>query len=211
MPRFQRMAQGLAARRPGVKEVSMTGVSRLMWLLALLLLALPFRTEALSPRAELTIASSYGFPGTKTVPLAVTLTSLDGAQVSGLSFDLTFDDSRLSFREASLGIAAAMAGKTATWNLVAPNRLRVIIIGVNQWAIGTGPVLSVRFNILPGAATGTSILGLSSFVASDPASSPVTRSSTDGSFRVVKGRQRVPPPPLPPRTSTRTPPPPKSY
>ncbi len=188
----------------------MQAASRLVWLLATLALALPFGTEALSPRAELGIASSYGFPGTKTVPLAVTLTSLDGAQVAGLSFDLTFDDSRLSFREASLGTAAAVAGKTATWNLVAPNRLRVIIIGVNQWAISNGPVLSVRFNILPGAATGTSTLGLSSVVASDPTSSPVTRSSTDGAFRVVRGRRLVPPPPLPPRSSTRTPPPPKS-
>ena len=188
----------------------MKAASRLVWLMAALMLVLPYGTEALSPRAELGIASSYGFPGTKTVPLAVTLTSLDGAQVAGLSFDLTFDDSRLSFREASLGAAAALSGKTATWNLVAPDRLRIIIIGVNQWAIPNGPVLSVRFNILPGAATGTTVLGLQSVVASDPMSSPVTRSSTDGAFRVVKGRQRVPPAPPPPRSSTRTPPPPKS-
>jgi hypothetical protein len=177
-------------------------------LLAVVLLAVPFGTAAQTPIASLSVGSASGLPRTSDVAVPVSLASQGGAEVAGLSFDLTFDSSRLSVAGVSIGSAAASAGKLLSWNLVSANRIRVIIFGVNQTAIPDSSVAVVSFNVPAGAPAGTSALTLSNTVASDSDGKPVVRDTSNGSFRVLSRRLRMPPPQ--PRPTQRVPPPPRA-
>ena len=86
-------------------------------LLAVVLLAWPFGTAAQAPIASLSVGSASGLPRTSGVAVPVSLASQGGAAVTGLSFDLTFDATRLSVAGVSLGSAAASAEKSLSWNL----------------------------------------------------------------------------------------------
>ena len=176
-------------------------------LLAALLLAVPFGVAAQTPMALLSVGSGSGLPRATDVAVPVSLASQGGVEVTGLNFELTFDASRLTVASVSLGSAAALAGKSLSWNLVSPNRIRVIIFGVNQTAIPDSGVAVVTFNVPSGAPAGTSALTLSNVVAGDRDGKPVMKSTSNGSFRVLSRRLRMPPPQ--PRPTQRVPPPPR--
>jgi hypothetical protein len=162
--------------------------------LAVLLLMLPYGTAAQTPMASLSAGSGSGLPGATSVAVPVSLASLDGAQVAALNFDLSFDASRLAVGSVSIGSAASSAGKSLSSSQPAANRIRVIIFGINPTVIPDGTLAVVSFNVLAGAAPGTSSLTLSSSAASDPGGSPVPVSASDGSFQVL----------APPATNTPT-------
>jgi hypothetical protein len=172
------------------------------------LLAWPSGTAAQAPIASLSVGNASGLPRTSGVAVPVGLASQGGAEVTGLSFDLTFDATRLSVAGVSLGSAAASAEKSLSWNLVSANRIRVIIFGVNQSAIPDSSVAIVSFNVPAGAPVGTSALTLSNTVASDRYGMPVVQDTSNGSFRVLSRRLRMPPPH--PRPTQRIPPPPRA-
>lgn len=163
-------------------------------LLAVVLLLLPMGTAAQTPIAALSVGSGSGLPGATGIHIAVSLDSQGGAQVAGLNFDLTFDSSRLTVAGVNVGSAASSVGKLLSWSQPEANRIRVIIIGVNQTAIPDGTVATISFDVLGAASPGTSALTLSSTAATDPTGNPVAVDVVNGSFEVL----------APPATNTAT-------
>ena len=64
-----------------------------------------------------------------------------------------------------------------------PNRIQVLIVGLNQSGIPNGAVVS--FNVLAGARRGSTPLKLTIVVACNPTGQPVARKIVNGAFRVV--------------------------
>ncbi len=104
--------------RPGARLVKAHGWA--VSLLAALLLALPLGTAAATPKPVATAGSARGLRGGTNVPVSVSLKSVNGARVMALSFDLTYNSSRLSVASATLGEAAASAWKSISWSQPAP-------------------------------------------------------------------------------------------
>jgi len=153
--------------------------------LVALSLSLPLGTAAATPKAGVSAGSAMGLPGGTNVPVTVGLKSLNGAQVVALNFDLTYDSNRLSVGSVTLGAAASSAGKLISWSQPTANRIRVLIVGLNQDAIPDGAVAVVSFNVLASARRGATPLALTSVVASDPATQPIANKIVNGAFRVV--------------------------
>ncbi len=176
----------------GVRTAARTGRLRMpmkTWmgslLAAMLLLLSPLKAGAQTPEALLSVGSGSGLPGATGISVPVSLVSTGGAQVAGLNFDLSFDSSRLAVGNVTIGSAASGAGKSLSWSQPAANRIRVIIVGFNASAIPDGTVANVIFNVLGGAAAGTTTLALSSMAASDSGGTPVPVNGSDGSFEVL--------------------------
>lgn len=168
--------------------------------LAALALAAGFPVGAQTPQAVLSVGSASGYPGQTGISVTVSLTSLGGAQVSAINFDLQFDDSRVSVVAATQGSAASAAGKSLTWNLSSAGRIRVMIFGFNTDVIGDGPVAVVTFNVLANATPGTFPLRLTNVAIADPGAGGIDPISSDGSFTVLA------PPPTATPTATAAPP-----
>ena len=97
-----------------------------------------------------------------------------GAQVSGLQFDLLYDPSVLSITTATAGSGAIDASKTLGDNLISPGDLRFIISGVNKNVLGDGSVADLTVQVSNSAPAGPYSLFLRNIVASDPNGLPVT-------------------------------------
>jgi hypothetical protein len=122
----------------------------------------PFRVHAQS--ASLLVGSATGSAGAP-VDLPVSFTA-GATPVSTVQFDLTLPSS-LSYVSVTTGSSAAAAGKSAQANGNSSG-VRVLVFGLNQTAIGSGPIAIVRLNVASGTAAGTVPVGISGIVASDP-------------------------------------------
>lgn len=96
-----------------------------------------------------------------------------GAQVSGLEFDLLYDPNVLSITTATAGSGAIDASKTLGNNPISPGDLRFIISGINQKVFGAGSVADLTVQVSNSAPAGPYSLSLSNIVASDPNGLPV--------------------------------------
>ncbi len=150
--------------------------------LAVLLLFL-LAGHAIAQTASLSVGTASGSPGAS-VDLSVSF-SAGSTTVSGFLFDLGFPSS-LSYGSVTTGSAASAAGKGASANSISGG-VRVLIFGVNQTAIGSGPVAIVHLNIAAGAAAGTIAVNIGNISASDPSGNPVTVSGSGGSVTVLGG------------------------
>ena len=115
------------------------------------------------------------------VDLAVAFTAGSTA-VSTLQFDLTFP-SALSYVSVTTGSAATAAGKSASGSIIAGG-VRVLVFGLNQNAIGSGSIATVRLNIAGGTTPGALTVGITGLVASDPAGTGVTTNGSGGAVTV---------------------------
>ena len=154
-------------------------------LLAIFLLTSVGGAAAGSPTAVISAGSGSGNPGDANISVPVSLNSQDGAQVAGLNFDLSFDDSRLNVSNVTSGSAASGAGKIMSWSQPSSSTLRVIIFGLNQDAIPNGTVANVIFNVLVSAVSGASPLTLSNAAATDPGGSGIQVTLNNGTFTVL--------------------------
>jgi hypothetical protein len=165
-------------------------------------------TEAQSPSATLSSGSGSGMAGDTGISIPVSLNSNFGAQVSGLNFDLTYDNNRLDVISVTTGPAAAAANKGVSTGSIDNMPIKVIIAGLNQDVIPDGIVAYVNINVLPSANPGASSLALSNAAASDPGGAGVALSLSNGSFTVIAPTSTpLPPPsntPVPPNTHTPT-------
>jgi hypothetical protein len=160
----------------------------------ILLLTFVEGAAAGSPTAVISAGSGSGNPGDTNISVQVRLNSQDGARVAGLNFDLSYDVSRLNVSNVTIGSAASPAGKTMSWSRPSSDTVRVIIFGLNQDTIPNGTVANVIFNVLVGAAPGTSSLTLSHAAATDPSGGGIGVNLNNGSFTVLS----------PPATTTPT-------
>jgi trimeric autotransporter adhesin len=131
--------------------------------------------------SQIALPSASAAAGSSTlVPL--TFTSQQSS-VSGIQFDLQFDDSTMSVG-AILGDTAASAGKGLYAVNVAPNRKRILIIGQNQTALPDGTLVSLFINVSPTAPNSVYTLGLLNVAGSSPSAQPAPVTGTDGFLTV---------------------------
>jgi len=138
---------------------------------------------------SLSVGSASGLPGAA-VDLTVNFTA-GSTGVSTVQFDLTFP-STLAYVSTTTGSAATAAGKSASGSAIAGG-VRVLIFGLNQNAIGTGPVAIVRLNIQAGAPAGTITVSIGNIAASDPLAAPVAVGGSNGSVTVNAPADTTPP------------------
>ncbi len=130
-----------------------------------------------SPAASLFVGTVPGSPG-QTVTLNVALQT-EGAQVSGLQFDISYDKSVLGVTVAA-GAASTAAGKQLSTNSLASG-IRVLIVGFNQTLMADGDVAILTIAIAASASGGTYPLIISGASGTDPSANPITITVTSGS------------------------------
>ena len=112
----------------------------------ILFIALPtiLPCPALAQPPTLAVDRVVGLPGTS-VDVGIYLTA-GASAVSSLQFDLTFATSWISFVSAVPGPAANAAAKDLI-TAATSSGARVVIFGLNQNVVGTGPVAVMRLMI----------------------------------------------------------------
>jgi uncharacterized protein (TIGR03437 family) len=106
-----------------------------------------------------------------------------GESVSGLQFDLSFDDSAMSLA-AVVGEAARSSTKTLHVAALNSNRYRFLITEFNDDVISDGDVVELFVSVKPGAALGKYSIRFQSAIATDPSGQPVASSTSDGTLSV---------------------------
>ena len=158
----------------------------------ILIIALPtiVPCPVLAQSPALAVDKVAGLPGTN-VDVGVNLAT-GASAVSSLQFDLTFTTSRISYVSATTGAAAGAAGKDAITGSTSSGA-RVVVFGLNQNALGAGPVAIVRLMIPAGSAAGTVTVGISSVAGSGPDGQAVSVTGTSGSVTVNMPADTAPP------------------
>jgi hypothetical protein len=149
--------------------------------------------------ATLSVGSASGDPGDTGISIPVTLTT-NGASIASLQFTISFDNSQLVLDDVEVGSAAAEVDKVVSWNEGPSPRLIIVFGPSNNYPIGSGPAVNLIFNVKSSAPSGTTTLGLSGVVLSDPGGGPVSSDTNNGTFTVI-----APPTSTPTNTVTNTP------
>lgn len=136
-------------------------------------------TATLASGAKLSIPAQVAGPGA-VVPIAF---EYQGASVSGVQFDLVFDDSAVSLAVVAAG-AARDAGKTLYLAAFAPSRQRFIVTGLNQAPIRDGPLVNLFVKVSPDALPGNYPIHFESAIATDPSGHSIAIITSDGSITV---------------------------
>lgn len=137
--------------------------------------------RVIAPAQSLTVGTVGATRG-GTVDLAIHYKA-STAPVSGLQFDLVLPQT-ITVQTVTPGIAAQAAGKSIQGNPVATGQ-RVIIFGLNQTVIPTGPVAVIRLTFGVNAPLGKTSLSLANVSASSPtgASTPLVGRSGSVTIR----------------------------
>ena len=135
---------------------------------------------ALAQAPTVTVGSVTSGAGTD-LDLPVTFAA-GTTDVSTLQFDLTFP-STLSYVSVTTGSAAAAAGKSASGSVVSGGA-RIVVFGLNQTAIGSGSIATIRLHIAEGTTSGSLTVGVMGIVASDPAGNTVPTNGSGGTVTV---------------------------
>ena len=96
-----------------------------------------------------------------------------GEQVSGIQFNIAFDNGELRLDGIAAGPAATDAGKDIYSNALTPRESTAIIAGLNQGRIAGGIVAYCRFKIVARAVPGEVPVTLKQATLSDPYGAPV--------------------------------------
>ena len=139
---------------------------------AVLLMTLAFGARC----AELSIAPVTAQAGSA-VPVAVRFVA-SGTQVAALQFDLSYDPTMAL--AATAASSATSAGKDLYSVYVAAGRTRLLVAGLNQYAMGDGPVIALTALVSSTAAAGAYALRLTNSIASDTEGNSVPLASSDG-------------------------------
>ncbi len=114
-------------------------------------LALASLFAASATAGQLQIGSPTFSDDEVTLPISLNHSTTPG--VASLSFELSFDPDVLEFDEASVGAAAASAGKDVQTSLPEPGRLIVVVLGLNTNTIGNGVVTDITLGVLDSPAS----------------------------------------------------------
>ncbi len=132
---------------------------------------------------QLRLGSASGQCG-ETVTLPLTLVT-NGGSVASLQVDLGFA-APLTFSAVAAGTAAEAAGKSVS-GIATAGGARIVVVGLNQNAIGDGIVATVTLGIGSAATAGTYPVTLSGVVAADPNAQPVTVTTQNGAVTATCG------------------------
>jgi uncharacterized protein (TIGR03437 family) len=112
--------------------------------------------------------------------------SSQASSVSGVQFDLQYDNSAMSL-VAMLGDPARISGKNLYTVDLASNKKRFLIIGLNQNSIPDGTLINLFVNLSPTAPAGVYALTLSNVSGTDPSGNALSVTGTDGAVTVSAG------------------------
>ncbi len=104
---------------------------------------------------------------TTEVQLPIQLDTQPGDVVASLQFDIHFDNEQFQFRRVETGAAAAQADKSAHFNPIRPDVIRVVVAGLNRNVIAPGILARVVFDRVSGES-GTTSLRMDGAILSDP-------------------------------------------
>lgn len=160
--------------------------------------------HAQSPTVVISAGSGSGPAGDNGVVIAVSLANMDGSEVTGVNFDLSFDAGRVSIDTVTKGSAPNMSSKLLSYSEPSSGVVRVIVFGVDSDIfIGDGTVANISFDISGAASPGTFTLGLSNVTVTDGTGSEIPSSTSNGSFTVLAPTATNTP--VPTNTNTATP------
>ena len=156
-------------------------------LIPALFLMVPMLARAQAP--SVSVGTAAGFSGAN-VDIVVSYSSGD-TPVSSLQFELTLPPSA-GYVSTVTGAAAVAAGKSVTGNAV-PGGVRLLLFGLNQTAIGTGTLATIRFSIAAGTPAGNIAIGIANIMGTTPDAIPVTVDGIGGSIAVSVPADNTPP------------------
>jgi uncharacterized protein (TIGR03437 family) len=136
-------------------------------------------TAAIS--AQVSLSNQPAAPGTSV--LFPVVFSSQGDSISGLQFDLQYDNAAMSL-SATLGDTARNSEKSLYVADLAPNKKRFLIVGFNQNLITDGISINLFVNLNQSVADGVYALELSTLAATDPYGNPITITGIDGTLTV---------------------------
>lgn len=136
--------------------------------------------RAVAPAQSLTVGT-VGTVKSGTVDLAIHYKA-STAPVSGIQFDLVLPQT-ITVQSVTPGIAAQAAGKSVQGNPVATGQ-RVIIFGLNQTVIPSGPVAVIRLTFGVNAPLGKTTLPLANVSASSPTGAGTPLTGRSGSVTI---------------------------
>lgn len=101
------------------------------------------------------------------IQLPIQLDTQPGDVVASLQFDVHFDTEQFQFRRVETGAAATNADKSAHFNQIRPDVIRVVVAGLNRTVIAPGILARVVFDRVSGES-GTTSLRMDGAILSDP-------------------------------------------
>ncbi len=125
--------------------------------------------------------------GQREVAVPVHIAAGPGEEVSGVQFVLRFDGGVLVLKEAVVAEAAVKADKGIYFGERNVGEATVLIAGLNQRMIGSGPLALCLFELVDGVASGRYPVSLAEATLSDPYGSPLQATVKHGSVRVGGG------------------------
>lgn len=135
------------------------------------------------PAAQITVPSVPATAGSTVT--ANILFAAQGAQCTGLQFDLQFDASLTI--SATMGAAGSAAGKSIGTSTPSPGTTRFVIAGLNQTAIGDGVVVTLSIVVPAGSTTANYTLHVLNQLASDSTGASIALTAVDGAGTVGTG------------------------
>ena len=150
-----------------------------------LMVALAGSLIAAAQNPVIAVGSATG-PAGSAVELPVSFRA-GATGVSTLQFDLILPCGLSSPNPPAVatGSAASAAGKSTVGSIPPTGGVRVLIFGLNDNAIESGPIAAIRLNIAGGASPRALSVAITGIVASDPGGNNVPTSGTAGSVVVT--------------------------
>ncbi len=140
-----------------------------------LLLLMPL-SVAFGETAALKVQNATVPPDGRSLSVPVVFSAPAACAVAALQFDVEFDPAVLTLAPSGgvlEGAAAKAAGKQISFSKVSPDRIRVLVVGLNADPIAGGEVATLNFNIPRGAVSTASAVHLRNAVLADPNGSEV--------------------------------------
>ena len=135
--------------------------------------------------SEIAMGDGSAAPGASGVEVVVTFTRTDAEEVSGIQFDIVYDETVLSVSDVVAGAAASDAGKQVASSQVEDGRTAVVISGITTtFPIQTGALAIVTFAVAADAIETVYTIEMADVILSDEIGRRVSATVTDGSFTV---------------------------
>lgn len=132
--------------------------------------------------AQLSAPELKSKAGTSGIVIPIQLSIDQDEAVVGVSFEFIYDSSRLNFKSAAIGPAAASVGKNLSNASPEAGLVKIIIFGLNQEVFTSGNIANLVFDIKANAPIGNATLTLDKVAAANFNGKAVPISKTDGSI-----------------------------
>ncbi len=158
---------------PTPRRPARVGRASLAALAVLLLMPL---SGAFGAMATLKVQNAAASADGRSLTVPVVFSAPAGCAVAALQFDVEFDPAVLTLSPSGgvlEGAAAKAAGKQISFSKVSPDKMRVLVVGLNADTIAGGEVAKLNFSVSGGTAFAASAVHVRNAVLADPNGSEV--------------------------------------